>query len=193
MTVRFVADTHFGHTNIIRFDRRPWETVEQMDAQLIENWNRVVRADDLTYHMGDVAFWGNQTSPLGYLHQLNGQIRIIPGNHDTWLVECAAEVARATDGRVQILAPLVEVRGVASASLVLCHYALESWHHAHKAWHLHGHTHPAHDPFDPSPGLRQIARRRNLCMGGLFHGAPPRQWRPLTFKEIMDRTGGQDA
>lgn len=187
MTTYFVSDTHFGHTNILRFDRRPWQTVEEMDADLIANWRRVVRDEDTVYHLGDVAMWGNQTSPLGYLHQLTGQIRIIPGNHDTWLIECAEQVASATEGRVQLLPPLVEVKGVAHASLILCHYALETWHHSHKTIHLHGHTHPAHDPFDPSPGLTHRERRYNICMGGLLHGAAARAWRPLTLKEIEDR------
>lgn len=187
MTTYFISDTHFGHKNILTFDRRPWETVEEMDDCLIANWCRVVRADDVVYHLGDVAMWGNQTSPLGYLHQLTGQIRIVPGNHDDWLVAAADEVSSATGGRVQLLAPLVEVKGVAHASLVLCHYALETWHHSHKVIHLHGHTHPAHDPPDPSPGLAHKARRYNLCMGGLFYGEEPRRWRPLTLKEIMDR------
>lgn len=190
MTTYFVSDTHFGHTNIIRFDRRPWETVEEMDDALISNWCRVVRAEDTVYHLGDVAMWGNRTSPLGYLHQLTGQIRIIPGNHDDWIVSAAAEVERATEGRVQVMEPLVQVKGVASATLWLCHYALETWHHSAKTCHLHGHTHPRHDPPDPSPGLKALARRYNICMGSLFLGeSDPRRWRPLTFKEIQERLG----
>lgn len=185
MTTYFVADTHFGHRNIIRYDRRPWETIEEMDAALIANWRRTVRDEDTVYHIGDVSMWGDQTSPLGYLLQLTGQIRIIPGNHDAWLVAAAEQVKEATDGRVQVMAPLLEVKGVAIATLWLCHYALETWDRRHKTIHLHGHTHPGHDPFDPCPGLRERSRRYNICMGSLFHGAPPRQWRPLTVSEII--------
>lgn len=189
MATYFVSDTHFGHRNIVSFDRRPWESVEEMDDALIANWCRVVRDEDTVYHLGDVAMWGNQTSPLGYLHQLTGQIRILPGNHDDWLVSAAEQVKESTDGRVQVVAPLLEVKGVAHATLVLCHYALEAWHHSGKTIHLHGHTHPRHDPPDPSPGLKAMARRYNICMGSLFLGEDARRWRPLTVKEIMDRFG----
>ena len=29
--VFFTADMHFGHENVIKFDKRPFETVEKMD------------------------------------------------------------------------------------------------------------------------------------------------------------------
>lgn len=186
MTVRFVADTHFAHANIIKFDRRPWASVAEMDEQLIDNWNRVVKDEDITYHLGDVAMG---LAPLGYLMQLAGQIRIIPGNHDGILVETAEHVAEVTSGRIQVIDPLVELKGVAHRTLWLCHYALEGWNKKHKSIHLHGHTHPAHDPYDPCPGLRSVDRRVNICMGSLFYGAPAPSWRPLTLVEILNRTG----
>ena len=186
MTTYFVSDTHFGHKNIIRMDRRPWETVDEMDNALIANWRRTVKDQDTVYHLGDVALG---LAPLGYLLQLTGQIRIIPGNHDALLVEQAERIHDETSGRVQVVAPLIELKGVASSTLWLCHYALEGWHHRHKTLHLHGHTHPAHDPFDPSPGLSQRSGRTNICMGSLFYAAPARQWRPLTLVEITARMG----
>ena len=33
--VLFTADMHFGHENVISFDKRPFETVEEMDKELI--------------------------------------------------------------------------------------------------------------------------------------------------------------
>jgi len=46
--VFIISDTHFGHNNIVKFNRsdgsplRPWDNVDQMDDALIKNWNRVV-------------------------------------------------------------------------------------------------------------------------------------------------------
>ena len=39
--VFFTSDTHFNHTNIIRFCSRPFKDVEHMNETLIANWNRV--------------------------------------------------------------------------------------------------------------------------------------------------------
>ena len=44
--IYYIADMHFGHTNVIRFDDRPFADTEQMDEVLIQNWNERVTADD---------------------------------------------------------------------------------------------------------------------------------------------------
>ena len=43
MKTYFISDLHLGHANCIRFDKRPWETVEEMDMEIIRRWNRKVR------------------------------------------------------------------------------------------------------------------------------------------------------
>ena len=77
----FTSDTHFDHKNIIRYCNRPWETVEEMNQALIDNWNSVVGPDDTVFHLGDVTFGGN-TNLINYVSQLNGHIVLIKGNHD---------------------------------------------------------------------------------------------------------------
>ena len=34
--VYYTADLHLGHANVIRFDKRPFASVEEMDQTLIE-------------------------------------------------------------------------------------------------------------------------------------------------------------
>ena len=40
--IYYIADMHFGHTNVLRFDNRPFSDTAQMDDTLIQNWNERV-------------------------------------------------------------------------------------------------------------------------------------------------------
>lgn len=81
----FISDTHFGHVGIITFldangNRiRPFNTIEEHDETLVNNWNARVRPDDLIYHLGDVVM-NRRCLPI--LSRLNGRKRLIKGNHD---------------------------------------------------------------------------------------------------------------
>lgn len=77
----FTSDTHFGHKNILEYEKeaRPFETVEEMNEQLIANWNDKVRPKDIVFHLGDFAF-GAINVPIA--DRLNGHKRLVMGNHD---------------------------------------------------------------------------------------------------------------
>ena len=77
----FVSDTHFGHTNIIKYCNRPFNNADEMDAALIKNWNAKVPKDGIVYHLGDFA-WGSINYWEKIREQLNGEIILIYGNHD---------------------------------------------------------------------------------------------------------------
>jgi len=77
----YIADTHFGHENILRLDSRPFSSVEEMDNALIANWNSRVREDDTVYVLGD-AFWGKEARCIEIMEQLRGHKHLIQGNHD---------------------------------------------------------------------------------------------------------------
>lgn len=78
-----ISDTHFGHKNIIKYCNRPFENVEEMDKQLIKNWNEVVSKDDTVIHLGDVFLCGKEKAKTT-MSQLNGKKILIKGNHDHW-------------------------------------------------------------------------------------------------------------
>ena len=79
----FIGDHHFGHRNIIRFEPefRPYETIEEHDAALIDAWNRAVGPGDVVFHLGDLA-WSKRDLHRA-VPQLNGHIKLVMGNHDT--------------------------------------------------------------------------------------------------------------
>lgn len=76
-----VADTHFGHRNILALEPgRPGATIEEHDELLIERWNAVVRPDDQVWHLGDVSL----SVPVmeRVTPRLNGHKYLVAGNHD---------------------------------------------------------------------------------------------------------------
>lgn len=81
-----ISDTHFAHDNVCKFTRddgaplRPWDDVLEMDEALIDNWNSVVKDNDLVIHAGDVCFKGNRYDQI--MPRLKGRKHLIRGNHD---------------------------------------------------------------------------------------------------------------
>ena len=92
--VFFTADMHFGHENVIKFDKRPFETVEEMDAELIRRWNAKVGKGDLVYVLGDM-IWKTRNDADTLIRSLNGQIILIKGNHDRFIRNAKAKDALA--------------------------------------------------------------------------------------------------
>jgi len=76
-----ISDTHFCHTNIIKYCNRPFKDVNEMNETIISNWNSVVKSDDWIVHLGDVSF-GRIEASLELLKRLNGNKILISGNHD---------------------------------------------------------------------------------------------------------------
>lgn len=82
MKKRFIADLHYGHTNINeKHDKRGFPTTLAMDEYMIKQWNSVVAKDDEVYVLGDFSFYGGaETNEI--IKRLNGKIFLIEGNHD---------------------------------------------------------------------------------------------------------------
>lgn len=83
----FISDTHFFHTNILKFTddngerTRQFNSLDEMHDYMLKQWNSVVGVNDYVYHLGDVTFQYHK--PFNELmSQLNGRKRLIIGNHD---------------------------------------------------------------------------------------------------------------
>lgn len=80
--IYFTSDTHFGHDREFLWGPRGFTNHVDHDKEVIRRWNEVVGSDDIVYHLGDVMLGDNEYG-ISCLRQLNGHIKIIPGNHDT--------------------------------------------------------------------------------------------------------------
>ena len=77
--IYYIADMHFGHKNVLRFDNRPFPDTENMDEYMIQSWNGRITEDDTVYVLGD-AFWKNEEGSVNIMHRLNGHKHLIKGN-----------------------------------------------------------------------------------------------------------------
>ncbi|MEN2747248.1 metallophosphoesterase [Sphingomonas sp. T9W2] len=131
MTIFFTGDTHFGDHRTINIHKRPFATVAEMDALLIERWNAIVGPDDIVWHLGDVARRPADVPSL--LARLHGTKHLLRGNNDPDATLAAAGWASTGDYAE------IDLDG---HRLVLCHYPFRSWNGQHKrAINLHGHSH----------------------------------------------------
>lgn len=55
MALFFTSDTHFGDHRTLNIHRRPFSSVDEMDAALIGHWNSTILDGDEVWHLGDFA------------------------------------------------------------------------------------------------------------------------------------------
>lgn len=79
--IYYTSDQHFGHKNIIKYCNRPFDSIEAMDAAMIERWNSVVTPQDGIVILGDFSFYSSDKTKK-IIKQLNGHKMFLPGNHD---------------------------------------------------------------------------------------------------------------
>lgn len=158
------SDLHFYHKNILNFckDTRPFESVEDMNKALVEEWNSIVQEGDVVFHLGDFSFAGKDKTEL-ILNQLKGTIIFILGNHDKTL-------------RTQLNGlntyDYLELR-VDGVKVVMSHYPLSCWNQQHRgSVHLYGHCHGSYKQkgrcvdigYDNLGGIKPLSDVIDLCL-----------------------------
>lgn len=81
MNTFFIADPHFGHEAIIRYENRPWKSAQEMDRDLIARWNGAVGEADSVYVLGDLSLHGRERT-AEIVRSLRGVKHMLIGNHD---------------------------------------------------------------------------------------------------------------
>ena len=70
----FIADTHFGHENILQLCQRPFESIDAMNEALIAAWNSRVTGNDTVFILGDLFYRCADPEPI--LQRLKGRKRL---------------------------------------------------------------------------------------------------------------------
>ena len=133
----FTSDLHFGHDREFVWKARGFESVEAMNAAIIERFNSKVQPEDTVYILGDLML-GDNVAGEECLSKLNGKKIVILGNHDT-------------NTRIKIYEKYAEeityvkVIKYKKKNIYLSHYPTLTGNMDDEPWHcvlnLHGHTH----------------------------------------------------
>lgn len=132
----YIADWHYNHANVIAYDNRPFQTLEEMNAALVQRWNSTVEDRDTVYVLGDMFCRCGTEEAIRVLKTLHGKKVLIRGNHDylTRESDFCREFEQVTD--------YLEIED-GWRYVILCHYPIPCFnHHFREEWcHLYGHVH----------------------------------------------------
>lgn len=134
----FSSDLHYNHNKSFLYEPRGFTSIEEHDAAIIKNWNEVVSNNDIVYVLGDVMMGNDYDLAQEKLRQLNGQLVILNGNHES---------DRKLNAYKEL--PNVELAGWAIKicygkwHFYLSHFPtlVDNFDEKHKFYCLHGHTH----------------------------------------------------
>lgn len=139
----FYSDPHLGHQGktsggIIKLAKRPFSSIDEMDATIISNINKRAMPNDVLYCLGDFSMKDHNP----YLERINCKTHIlVPGNHD--------HTKRIKHGTLWHNFENLKHNGdriiklkLDGQLIVLCHYKMATWDRSqYGTLHLYGHSH----------------------------------------------------
>jgi calcineurin-like phosphoesterase family protein len=170
--IYYTSDWHLGHVNILKMCHRPFDSIEEMNETIIQNYRNTVTDKDDVYFLGDLVFkYPDQPDKLW--SSLPGRKHLIVGNHDKSLVSTGARY-------------FVEITSYKKIkddgrSAVLFHYPILEWDgFFRETYHLYGHIHNNKDN-ETSKIIGQMPRAFNV-------GVDDNNFRPVTLDELINKT-----
>jgi calcineurin-like phosphoesterase family protein len=178
----YIADLHFGHNNIIKYDNRPFKTVEEMDLTLIANWNKAVSNDDCVYILGDIS-WHDDDKTAQIFKQLKGAKVLIKGNHDN--IKRNSELAKCFTN----IQDYTELYLDKKNKIIMSHYPMPFWNGQFRdTVHLYGHIHNSHQWNMCENWIKEVRRLQDIPMR-MYNVGCMMKWMdytPRTLDEIID-------
>lgn len=170
----YIADLHFYHKNIIKYENRPFSSIEEMNEHMISEWNKKVKEKDEVYILGDFAFTNGENANK-LLKRLNGKKYLIIGNHDSFLKDKTFD--RNLFENIYHYYSMHD----GDKFVVLFHYPIAVWDKQHYgAIHLYGHVHSGLDAEGTQrhPILPMLENAYNVGVDVIGYA-------PMTLREIL--------
>lgn len=177
------SDPHYNHKNICRGttawktkdgkipidSTRDFETLDKMNAAIVDNINAVVKQDDLLICLGDWSFGGFDSIEEFHNRLLCKNIHLVLGNHDEHI-----EKNKSNIQRLFLSANTYVELEIDNNKFVLCHYPIASWNGLNKGvMHIHGHCHLSKH--------NKLGKGKRIDVGMDGHS----EFRPYNLKEVL--------
>ncbi|MDD2958478.1 MAG: metallophosphoesterase family protein [Lachnospiraceae bacterium] len=167
----FISDLHFYHQSLnARMDCRGFADGEEMNAYMIQQWNKKVRSSDEVIILGDFSY-GKGKATNAIVEQLKGKLFLIEGNHDRFLTD--RHFDRSRFGWIK---PYAEVHDN-KRKVVLSHYPIFCYNGQYrkakdgssKSYMLYGHVHNTFDELL----VNQFQNQTRACLRPVFGEEEP--------------------
>lgn len=169
----YTSDLHFGHANVIKYDNRPFKTVDEMNNKMIQWWNARVKNTDEVYILGDFSLH-NTALAKEIVKQLHGKKYLIKGNHDE------KNMKPLFDG----FWDYKKIRDN-GRTVILSHYFIPSFESAHRGnIMLHGHSHNTRVA-KAEEDIKAMYRERSIPCEAFNAGCMYFGYAPATLDEII--------
>ena len=131
----YTSDLHLSHTNIIKYENRPFSSIEEMDNTIIDNINYRLSPDDELYILGDFTLENSPRKIGGLIKRIKCKKHLIIGNHDYFTRN--KNLCSLFDSVHHYLE--IEDEG---RTVILFHYPIQNWNlKRYGSIHLYGHVH----------------------------------------------------
>lgn len=167
----FISDLHFDHYNVIDFDNRPYNSLNEMNEDLINKWNSKVNYNDEVYIVGDF-IWKNKNY-YDIIKSLKGKKHLILGNHDKRIPN-ERKYFESVDSYKEL-----KLNG---NTIILNHYFIPFYNHNIEdgSFHLYGHSHNSLE-FQKEETIKNMFKIKNAYNVGACHLG----YEPCTLDEII--------
>jgi len=170
----FSSDFHLGRKNILKYDNRPFESIELMNETIISNLESLLKKGDNFYYLGDLSFEKDLSIIEDFLIRLKNtgaNIFFIKGNHDY------NHIIKLYKKYGTYLGDYAEIK-IQNKKIILMHYALRVWNGSHHgSWCLYGHS---------NDSLETTEWGKSMDCGIVSSARILGSWIPFEFNDIKD-------
>ena len=133
--IYYISDTHFRDQSIFDKCKRPFESLQDMEETIIQNWNNRINDDDIVYVLGDLVK-DDEASAIQIFNKLKGHKHLIVGNHDHQILE------DIKSSNLFETIKFIDLIFDGNRKVCICHYPLMDWMEFNRQGFLvYGHIH----------------------------------------------------